>query len=158
MCALILDDDPWSLRLLSLELETAFPKLKVQQRTEPDASGTYDIYFIDNRFDGKPLAAALVAQVRAERPHALIVVFAATLTRADLKALVNAGCDGVCEKGNADDLATLIELTGRYLSDLALERQPRPSGLVGAVRSARLLLEQWNQRLEHETQRLRVGS
>ena len=54
MRALLLDDDPWALELLSAHLEQRFPRLQVEARTAPDPSGAFDVYLIDNDFGGPP--------------------------------------------------------------------------------------------------------
>ena len=57
--ALLLDDDPWALELLSEELRQAFPRLEVEARLRPDAAGAFELYFIDNRFEGTALGEQL---------------------------------------------------------------------------------------------------
>jgi DNA-binding NarL/FixJ family response regulator len=154
--ALLLDDDPWVLELLVYELQRAFPDLEIVTRDDPDATGEFDLYLIDNMFRGAPMAEQLVAQVRRARPEALIIAFAKDLSRSALKGIINAGCDGICEKGNPEDLAQLLEFVGRFLQRRSDAKQERPAGFRGTLNAVRTLLEQWNLRLEHEGRELKV--
>lgn len=116
--ALIVDDDSWSLRFLEVMLVNHFPELIVESRQTPDLSGDHDLYFIDNDFDGRELAGEMAAKIRRTNPDALVIAFSATLGRRSLKELVNAGCDGACDKSMPGDLDVLIETTSRYLRGL----------------------------------------
>ena len=152
--ALVLDDNIWSLRLMKGMLHECFPDLRVVARDEPDISGEFDIYFIDNLFGDDPMAGMLAAQIRAEKPDALIIAFSAALDNASLKALIAAGCNGVCDKTDHSDLPTTMTLTQRYIEELHAKRCRRGDrGFFGALRSIQDLLREWNERLEHEAGR-----
>jgi CheY-like chemotaxis protein len=144
---LLLDDDPWALELLRGHLEEFFPTLTAVTRLEPDPSGDFDVFLIDNDFNGVDHAEVLARQIRHRLPHALIVAFSATLSATVLRRLINGGCDGACEKANP---AELLQLFGIIRAHLGARRQRlRETGFLGAVRAVRGLLAEWNKRLEH---------
>jgi hypothetical protein len=152
--ALILDDNIWSLRLMKGMLQECFPDLRIEARDEPDISGGFDIYYIDNLFGDEPMAGRLAARIRAEHPEALVIAFSAALDRVSLKALIAAGCNGVCDKTDHEDLPTTMILTQRYIEELQAKRQRRgKGGFFGALRSIQALLREWNDRLEQEARR-----
>ena len=152
--ALVLDDNIWSLRLMKGMLHECFPNLRIEARDEPDISGDFDIYFIDNLFGDEPLAGPLAAEIRAQQPGALIIAFSAALDSASLKDLIAAGCNGVCDKTDHTDFPTTMMLTQRYIESLQAKRRGRGErGFLGALRSIQDLLREWNERLEHEAER-----
>lgn len=149
--ALVLDDDIWCLRLMTGMLQQCFPDLDVVARTEPDISGRFDVYFIDNLFGGELLAGRLAGEIRAKNPDSLVIAFSGALDRETLKALIAAGCNGVCDKTIAEDLPTTMTLTQRYLEELSTGGDRAESGFIGALRSIQNLLREWNARLEQES-------
>jgi hypothetical protein len=154
--ALVLDDNIWCLRLMKGMLHECFPDLRIEARGEPDISGDFDIYFIDNLFGNEPMAGCLAARIRAKKPEALVIAFSAALDRASLKALIAAGCNGVCDKTDHEDLPTTMTLTQRYIDELHAKRRRRgEGGFLGALRSIQGLLREWNDRLEQEAGRAR---
>ena len=148
--ALILDDHVPTLNLLVHQLEEAFPDLVIETRTTPDPRGQFDLFLIDNNFGGRACAEALVRQIRAVHPTALVVAFSSTLNRRVLKALLNAGCSGVCDKSAPEDLASLTRMARVYLEELRASGRGRGGGVVRAARAIRQLLEAWNRRFDLE--------
>src|SRR5262249_17493069 len=96
--ALLLDDDPYALEFLRAILAERYPGLDIDVRTEPDPTGEYDLYLLDDDFEGVRLAGKLARRIRAQRPEALILAFSASLDGQTLKDLLGAGCNGVCDK------------------------------------------------------------
>src|SRR6185369_8257118 len=76
--ALLVDDDPMALEHLELVLSSRFP---------------------DHDFEGELMAGELARQIRARGKPATVVAFSGHLDVETLKRLINAGCDGACEKG-----------------------------------------------------------
>lgn len=148
--ALVIDDDIWSLRLLRGMLQQCFPGLRVETRREPDTSGNFDIYFIDNLIAGVERAPELAREIRARQPDALIIAFSATLDEATLKGLLLAGCNGACDKTIRDDLPMTMQVTQRYIENLLSAPASGGRGLRSVLRSIRGLLREWNTRLERE--------
>ena len=145
---LIVDDDQDAAEWLQYLLQTRFPSAKIEIRLNPDASGTYDIFLIDNDFHGTCLAADLARAIRASNPHALIVAFSAYLDRQTLKQLVNLGCDGACDKSDPNDVERMSQIISAFVERSKKQPAAQSTGFLGAVRSIGDLLRQWNQRLE----------
>ena len=113
--ALVLDDDVWSLRLIKGLLQECFPEMKVHTREQPDPEGDFDIYFVDNDFNGHRVLPELARELRRKQPDALIIAFSATLDARMLKELINAGCDGACDKSVYGDLAESMEIVRAFV-------------------------------------------
>jgi DNA-binding NarL/FixJ family response regulator len=150
--ALLLDDDPYALEFLRAILSERYPGLALDMRSEPDPTGEYDLYFLDDDFEGVRLAGKLARRIRAQRPDALILAFSASLDAATLKELLGAGCNGVCDKRVPTDLPEMLAALDRCIDELE-ERQNRPpTDLSGRylVKTFRELFRQWNRRLESQ--------
>ena len=148
--ALLIDDDVWCLRLLKGMLQQCFPDLQIVARTEPDTSGKFDIYFIDNLIGDTFMVESLARRIRQSRPHALIIAFSATLDRDTLKSLLAAGCNGACDKTVPADLPMTMVVTQRYIAGLLSSASRKGRGLCSVLASIRELLREWNARLENE--------
>lgn len=149
--ALVVDDDEWALQLVRMLLEEACPELSVETRTTPDCGGDFEMYFLDNDFNGRKMAGELASAIRQRRPEALIVAFSATLDAPVLKQLINAGCNGACDKSRPEELEELARIAAGYAGALRAARHDSRNdgrGLLGAIRSIRDLLHEWNTRLE----------
>jgi DNA-binding NarL/FixJ family response regulator len=147
--ALILDDDEWALRLIRYVLEESLPGIEIEERETPDATGDFDIYIVDNDFGGARRAAQIVPSIRERSPQALVVAFSATLDRATLKTLLNAGCNAAFEKGRPNDLDALSRVAREYAKSDRDRSQPR-RGVVESARVIRDLIHEWNERLTQE--------
>jgi hypothetical protein len=77
--ALILDDDPAILMLLEKELTERHPDLEVACRAEPHLDDKYDVYILDNDFDGVERCAEMAERIRIANPDSLIIAFSSCL-------------------------------------------------------------------------------
>ena len=148
--ALIVDDDPDASEYLRFRLSRQLQDLEIEVRHAPDVSGEFDIYFVDNDFDGCRLASQLVRQIRDRQRESLIFAFSANLDADTLKQLINVGCDGVCEKHDQRELERFLETVQRRLTAYdAASRKTDETGLCGTLRSITDLIREWNRRLEN---------
>jgi DNA-binding NarL/FixJ family response regulator len=152
MKALLLDDDPYALEFLRAVLSERYPGLEIHARSEPDPTGEYDVYLLDDDFEGVRLAGKLARRIRAQRPEALILAFSASLDDKTLKDLLGAGCNGVCDKRVPSDLPEMLEALDRCMGELAREQQRPPSDLSTRylLNTFRDLFRAWNQRLDSQ--------
>lgn len=142
---LVVDDDELALDMLKHRLGQSFPDMQIDTTTDPAVTGTHDVFLIDNDFDGVILGPSLGREIRRANPHALIVAFSSTLDAESLKGLLNAGCDGACDKSDPADFERLTEILNGYMS--SSKKQTR--GASGVLRSMTDLLRMWNGRLDH---------
>jgi DNA-binding NtrC family response regulator len=153
--ALLLDDDPNALQLLTRILQRRFPTMAIESRSLPNPEGQFDLYLLDNEFDGACMAGTLASEIRSVRPNALIIAFSARLDAPTLKALVNAGCNGACDKADPRDVTRLLDIVDAYLTSReSASVQESGSGYLGAIRSITELIREWNQRLDLNQQAL----
>ena len=150
--ALLLDDDPYALEFLRAILSERYPGLEIDTRSEPDPTGEYDLYLLDDDFEGVRLAGKLARRIRAQRPEALILAFSASLDGPTLKELLGAGCNGVCDKRVPADLPEMLAALDRCMEELEERRAEPPSDLSGRylVKTFRELFQQWNRRLDSQ--------
>jgi len=150
--ALLLDDDPYALEFLRAILAERYPHLHIHARSEPDPTGEFDVYLLDDDFEGVRLAGKLARRIRAQRPEALILAFSATLDAHTLKELLGAGCNGVCDKRVPGDLPEMLTALDRCIHELEEQRSEPPSDLSGRylVKTFRELFRAWNRRLEEQ--------
>jgi DNA-binding NarL/FixJ family response regulator len=150
--ALLLDDDPYALEFLRAVLAERYPGLEMDSRSEPDPTGEYDLYFLDDDFEGVRLAGKLARRIRAQRPEALILAFSASLDAGTLKELLNSGCNGVCDKKVPADLPAMLAALDRCIAEIDENRREAPADLSGRylVKTFRALFREWNRRLESQ--------
>jgi len=148
--ALLLDDDAYALDFLKAILADRFPEMEVETRLTPDPSGEYDIYFLDDDFNGIRLAGELARRIRKQRPEALILAFSASLDASTLKELLSSGCNGVCDKKVPSDMPAMFEALSRCLEEIK-ERESSPLNQRSPtlLPTLRELLREWNRRLEN---------
>jgi DNA-binding NarL/FixJ family response regulator len=144
---LVIDDDILVARMVGLRLASKFPGMRVDATTDPKILSNYDIYLIDNDFNGVPLGTALARRIRNEHPDSLVIALSSTLDAEILKDLLNAGCHGACDKGSDEDFETLIALIRRFL-DTRRAGDESGRGFLGVLRSMTELLRHWNRRLD----------
>ena len=147
--ALLVDDDPFALDHLEVILTTNFPELQIEKRQAPDADGEHDFYFLDNEFDGELVASRMASEVRERNPEATIFAFSANLDIDSLKGLINAGCDGACDKSDPASWRPIVEHMRLRLNELAAGHTQRTKAFGGvrhAAASIQLLLRDWNER------------
>jgi DNA-binding NarL/FixJ family response regulator len=149
MTALLIDDDPVLLGLLSFRLQRICPRLAVTQSTEPQAPPGYDVYVIDNDFGGAHSGARLAERIRMASPDALILVFSSFLDVPLLKRVVNVGADGVFDKREEADIERLLDVVATHVETNAGKAQEPspPKGLVGEIVG---MLQVWNAKLARE--------
>lgn len=152
MKALLLDDDPYALEFLRAVLSERYPGLEIHARSEPDPTGEYDLYLLDDDFEGERLAGKLARRIRAQRPEALILAFSASLDERTLKELLGAGCNGVCDKRVPGDLPEMLATLDRCMSELMQEQGAPPGDLSTRylVNTFRDLFRAWNRRLDSQ--------
>lgn len=143
---LVVDDDELALDMLRRRLLKCFPDMEVDTTTDPSVTSSHDIFLIDNDFDGVILGPTLGREVRRHNPDALVVAFSSTLDAQALKGLLNAGCDGACDKSDPADFERLCEIITDYIS--ASHAKSQSSGVGGVLRSMTDLLRMWNGRLD----------
>jgi hypothetical protein len=147
--ALLVDDDTFALNHLEMILQDAFPELEIEKRTEANVDGRFDFYFLDNDFGGTAQAGRLAREIRRKRPEASIFAFSGALDVDALKRLINAGCDGVCEKDRPESWQPALDRMHVILDSMA-KRHRREKRAFGGVRHAagsiRGLLREWNER------------
>ena len=150
--ALLLDDDEYALDLLQAILLERYPGLKVEKRLSPDPTGDFDLYFLDDDFEGVRLAGRLARRIRAQHPEAVILAFSASLDLPTLKELLNAGCNGVCDKKVPSDMPRMLEALDRCVRELVVQRDAPPDNLSGRfiLNTFRELFQEWNRRLESQ--------
>ena len=145
--ALLVDDDEHALAHLELLLSSRFPQLDIHTRTDPDVSGGYEFYFIDNDFNGKHLASQLAAHIRQARPQSMIFAFSGVLNVETLKGLINEGCDGVCDKSDPKSWKEILDQIDAKLKQI-VDRHAGDRHAFGGIRGSALsiqrLLRHWN--------------
>lgn len=143
--AVIMDDDPDAIVFMKWFLEEHFPWVRVASGTEAAVVRGFDLYFIDNNFNGKARAVEIVMALRETEKDAMIIVYSATMDAKTFKALLNAGCNGAIEKGNASDMAIMSRMTKEYIENKALEAQlDKAHGFRGTMQSMAEMIGKWN--------------
>ena len=150
--ALILDDDENASALLEFHLSERFPEIKISTSSSPTPLPGYDIYFVDNDFNGEAHIIEVVSQLRRQNPESLCVAFSACLERGTLKQLVNAGCDHVCEKGFQRDLDRTLDLVEDFIRKQSSSR--KEVGVMSTIHSIADLFREWNRRMENSRARI----
>jgi DNA-binding NarL/FixJ family response regulator len=152
LTALLLDDDPYALEFLRAILSERYPGLEIHSRSDPDPTGEYDIYLLDDDFEGVRLAGKLARRIRAQRPEALILAFSASLDTGTLRELLGAGCNGVCDKRVPADLPEMLAALDRCILEIEEKNSEPPSDLSGRylVKTFRDLFRAWNRRLDEQ--------
>lgn len=145
----IIDDDPVVSTFMQALLRRQFPECNVQVIHEPKAPPLLDVYFVDNDFEGRPMATILLTEIRKTNPNAMVVAMSACLEERTLRELMNGGCNAVYDKNHPEDSDTVFEVVRNYLHTLeqvGIKRSPRLA-ITKTVSSIRDLLSEWNQRL-----------
>lgn len=157
---LIVDDDQDASEFLVFRLREAVPDVHIETRSEPDVSGGFDIYLLDNDFGGERHAGQLARRIRRVQRDALVIAFSAYLDAESLKQLINAGCDGACEKHEPVEVDQLMEVVRSFVASWTSNNKPQRSrkGLVETILSITELLREWNRRLDNQTRQLEAIS
>ena len=144
---LIVDDAPNAARYAAYSLGKQFPRMNIETRNKVDIEGRFDVYIIDNDFEGRKIAAEMAGRVRVENPGALVIAFSATLDAETLKGLIRSGCDGVWDKADPADPVRVANVIREYLQLRQDSRRAPAFGLIKALASMAGLLREWNLRL-----------
>jgi DNA-binding response OmpR family regulator len=157
---LIVDDDTDASEFLEYRLRKAIPQAHIETRDTPEVSGGFDIYLLDNDFGGEMFAGVLAQSIRRIQRDALVIAFSAHLDATTLKQLINAGCDGACEKHEPEEVDQLMNVIRSFVSSWTNNRRHPSSrkGLVATILSITELLREWNRRLDNQTQQLETIS
>lgn len=147
---LILDDDLHYTGMLALKLKARFPELKVSSSTQKTLINGYDIYILDNDFNGQKCGAKLAEQVREQAPHSLVIILSGTLELDLLKRLVNCHTAGVFDKGNLEELQAMHELIEAYIQSEATKPVVEKTSFTGTLAGISSLISEWNKKLSHE--------
>ena len=113
MRVLIVDDDVWAVRYLAWRLGRVLPDAEIVTRLEPDVTGAFDLYIVDEDFDGEDLAVDLVRQILLQSMDAHIAVLTARLDPARVQQLTALGCAACCDKSDPRDVTKLTDLAHR---------------------------------------------
>jgi len=146
--ALVLDDDKYALEFLRALLAERYPELEVVGRLEPDPDGVFDVYFLDDDFEGIRLAGKLARRIRVRQPEAIIVAFSASLDARTLRELIDAGCNGVCDKKVPGDIPEMLASLDRCLEEVAAARSRELTAKGHLLGTFRDLFAEWNRRLD----------
>lgn len=149
MKALLIDDDPVLLGLLSFRLQRLCPQLSITQSTEPHALPGHDVYVIDNDFGGAHSGARLAERIRMATPDALILVFSSFLDVPLLKRVANVGADGVFDKREEADIERLLDVVATHC-ETATPLAPSAPARKGLVSEISSMLQLWNRKLARE--------
>lgn len=149
LSALLIDDDPVLLGLLSYRLQRAVLGLAISTAVQPQAVPGHDIYIIDNDFGGNHSGARLAEHVRLHAPDALILVFSSFLDVPLLKRVTNVGTDGVFDKSEPADMERLLETVAQWCEQA---RNPVPLARQGGgiLSEISAMLFAWNRKLTRE--------
>ena len=150
---LILDDDPVFLNLLSLRIKNRLPDVNIEGAQKPFAIGVFDIYVLDNDFQGQSLAADLAEHIKSRQPDSLVLALSATLCKSTLKRLINCGCDGAFDKTIPKEIDALVSLIQDHVENsrfLPKQSLPSQNRVLETARAISGLIQDWNDRLSLE--------
>jgi DNA-binding NarL/FixJ family response regulator len=144
----IIDDDPIVAKVMRIHLLNSFPDAIVDIFSDPMVEPNYDIYFLDNDFNGQLLGLRLLKEIRKLTPHALVVALSNTLDLETVTRLTNAGCNAVYNKRNPDKSDDARDVIRNYMAVLG-QMRAREAGfsMSDVIHSMKRLLGEWNQRL-----------
>ncbi len=148
--ALLLDDDVYALEYLKAVLLESYPELVIETRLNPDITGDFDLYFLDDDFDGIRLAGKLARKIRVINPGAVVLAFSASLDAETLKELLAAGCSGVCDKKVPSDMPTMLFALDRCVQELSEKPGRKKGSGTRLLTTLRSLFREWNQRLDSQ--------
>lgn len=112
---LILDDDPIICRVFTIHLLNAFPGANIECSHEPIAKAGYDVYFVDNDFEGIHMGENLIEKIKELSPEALVVCLSATVTPEKICSLISKGCNLVYDKAQPQNSHGARDIINGYL-------------------------------------------
>jgi len=150
---IILDDDQHYAGMLGLQIKHRFPELAVTSSNKGDVPAGYDVYILDNDFNGTKKGARLAEKARSLSPESLVLVVSGTLEISLLKRLVNCHAAGAFDKSKTDDIESMFTLVEKYLETPVIKREQSKASLKSTLKGISHLLSEWNERLAYEKQR-----
>jgi hypothetical protein len=146
-----MDDDPAVHMMLEAKLKQRFSGLSIVTSTEPKPYDGFDVYILDNDFNGIEACADAAERARIANPEGLILAYSSHLNIPTLKRLVSGGCDAAFEKGRADELENLINAVGSHLGGVrpGYGGARFPQSSAGLVRELTDLVASWRDRLSY---------
>ena len=149
---MVLDDDPFALELIEFRLKQRFPGIEVDCTTKPELKSGYDLYLIDNEFEGRHMAAELAGSAKTVDPETPVLAFSARLDRESLKKLINNGCIGAFDKRQPKEFDQMLETIEQHFINLDQNdtNTAAPGKTAELIKSISELLHEWNQRLRIE--------
>lgn len=146
---LVIDDDRIVTTVFKAHLQSFFPDAQIDAVNQPTAVPSYDVYFIDNDFDGTHMACDLIKDIRQVEPQALIVALSRTVNLDTLQRLMNLGCNAIYSKQDPVQSEEAREVIANYLSIIAKQKaEPeRRNAFSTTISSLFDLLAEWNKRL-----------
>ncbi len=105
---LLIDDDPWFIKIFEKRFQKRFPEHKLDTRQAPEVVEGYDVYVIDNDFKGTAQLPRLAGQLAAFQPKPTVFALSGTLDNAKRQSFQQLGCKAAFEKANPDDLERLF--------------------------------------------------
>jgi len=149
---LVIDDDPVVTTVFKAHLSSIYENVQIDTVNEPKAIPSYDIYFIDNDFNGEHLACELIEQIREVEPQTLIVALSRTVNLNTLQKLMNLGCNAIYNKRDLQQSADARMVISNYISFLEKQSANGENRNVfsNTVSSLFELLGEWNKRLSFD--------
>ena len=142
----IIDDDPFVVAHLSETLTSRLADVHVVGVAEPVAPAGFDVYVVDNEFEGDSRGQDIIRRIRKISPQSLILAYSAYLDRKFLRALLRQGCEGAFDKGSLEELEAMINIIELHL-DMKNADPDKIRGLGNTVRAISGLVHEWNVRL-----------
>ena len=142
----IIDDDPFVVAHLKSALLRRIPEAGVLGIVEPVAPAGFDVYIVDQDFNGDSRGQDVVQRIRSFNPGSLVLAYSAHLDRDFLRALLREGCEGAFDKGSLEDLDAMIDIIESHFATSG-SVEIAVSGVGNTVRAISGLLHEWNLRL-----------
>jgi CheY-like chemotaxis protein len=149
---LVLDDSLVHCKAMAAKLQTLIVACHVDTTCEPLAPPGYDVYIVDNEFDGKECAQELVRSIKMHSPSALIILCSSSMDYAKLSRAMNKGADAIIDKTRYEDFLDTLEIITEYLNALRScgKRLGPISQMNATVRSIREVISQWSAHMESQ--------
>ena len=142
----IIDDDPFVVAHLRSALEKRIPEVQVTGVVEPVAPAGFDVYIVDQDFDGDSRGQDVVQRIHLISPGSLVLAYSAHLDREFLRALLREGCEGAFDKGSLQELDAMIDIIESHFAT-GKSGNVDVRGLGNTVRAISGLVREWNLRL-----------
>ncbi|MBC2603338.1 response regulator [Puniceicoccus vermicola] len=145
---LVIDDDLIVGKVVQRHIQSQFSHAIVDTCSDPVVHPGYDVYFVDNNFNGQEMALNLLRQIRALEPQALVVALSNTLDLDLVSNLVNNGCNVIYDKGDISGSHEARKVITNYLAVCEdYYNNPGKRSARSLLSSIKQLLNEWNHRL-----------